>query len=150
MALLFADMRATDVAAVAALEKQSPSSWTEGQIAALLQEKQYRPRLCRDASGFFLGWSCLLLMPGEAELLKIAVIPNWRRRGIGRALVRDIFAGASRAGARRLFLEVREQNTAARALYADLGFTETGRRKGYYSQPLDNALLLEKILEGDL
>ena len=90
-------------------------------------------------------------MPANSETkLKIAVISNWRRRGIGRALVQDIFVGASWAGARRLFWEVREQNTAARALYANMGFTETGRRKGYYSQPPDNALLLEKILEGDL
>jgi len=150
MALFFADMRIIDVGTVEALEITSPSPWTGAQIAALVKEKRYRPRLCRDASGLFLGWSCLLLMPGEAELLKIAVIPNWRRRGVGRALVQDIFAGASRAGARRLFLEVREQNTAARALYANMGFTETGRRKGYYSQPPDNALLLEKILEGEL
>ena len=86
----------------------------------------------------------------EAELLKIAVASVHRRRGIGRAILTDVFTGAVRAGARRLFLEVREHNDAARALYADAGFTETGRRPGYYDQPPDNALVLEKKFEGNL
>jgi len=150
MTLFFADMLAADVAAVAALENTSPSPWTREQIAALLEETRYRSRLCRDATGLFLGWSCLALIVDEAELLKIAVASAWRRHGIGWALLQDVCAIASQAGARRLFLEVREQNAAARALYADAGFCETGRRKGYYAQPPDDALLLEKSLRGDL
>ena len=135
---------------MAALENESPSPWTVAQIAALPEQKQYRPRLCRAADGELLGWSCLLLAADEAELLKIAVAPTRRRHGIGRALVADAAVGAIQAGARRLFLEVRERNQAARALYANAGFTETGRRKGYYHQPPDDALVLEKKFEGNL
>ena len=147
MMLYFGDMGAADAAAVAALEATSPSPWTKEQIAALPENKQCRSRLCRDASGGLLGWSCFLLVVDEAELLKIAVVPAWRHHGFGRALVRDVVAGAARLGARRLFLEVRAGNLAARALYRKTGFTEIGRRKGYYDNPPDDALVLEKILE---
>jgi len=144
--LCFCDMGLADAAAVAALENTSPSPWTSEQIAALPENKQYRPRLCRAASGALLGWSCLLLVSDEAELLKIAVAPAWRQRGIGQALVRDVFARAAQVEARRLFLEVRERNLAARALYRKTGFTEIGRRQGYYGDPPDDALVLEKNL----
>jgi len=88
-----------------------------------------------------------LLVVDEAELLKIAVVPAWRRQGIGRALLQDVFTSAARAGARRLFLEVRQRNLAARELYRKTGFTEIGRRQGYYDNPPDDALVLEKIFE---
>ena len=143
-------MTMAEAAAVATLENESPSPWTAAQIAALPGQQQYRSRLCRATDGELLGWTCLLLATDEAELLKIAVAPTRRRQGIGRALVADAAAGAIQAGARRLFLEVRERNQAARALYASAGFTETGRRKGYYHQPPDDALVLEKKFEGNL
>mgnify|MGYP006158455271 CR=1 FL=1 len=56
-------------------------------------------------------------------------------QGIGRALVQDFLAQARRRGAETAFLEVAESNTAARALYARAGFTESGRRRGYYHLP---------------
>ncbi|MDR0477324.1 MAG: ribosomal protein S18-alanine N-acetyltransferase [Desulfobulbaceae bacterium] len=141
-------MVTADAAAVAALENESLSPWTAAQIAALPEQKQYRARLCRAADGELVGWSCLLLAADEAELLKIAVPLARRRQGIGRALLADAVAGAARAGARRFFLEVREHNQAARALYAGAGFIEIGRRQGYYRQPADDALVLEKSLRG--
>ena len=146
MTLYFYDMPTAGAALVAALENESPSPWTTAQIAALPEQKQYQSRLCRDPDGELLGWTCLLLAADEAELLKIAVAPARRRQGIGRALLADAVAGAIRSGARRLFLEVRERNQAARALYSDAGFTEVGRRKGYYRHPSDDALILEKNL----
>jgi ribosomal-protein-alanine N-acetyltransferase len=144
--LYFCDMTVADARAVAALEYLSPSPWTKEQIAALPENKQCRSRLCRDASGAFLGWTCFLLVLDEAELLKIAVVPAWRHQGIGQALMQDVFTSAARFEARRLFLEVRERNLAARALYRKTGFTEVGRRKGYYDHPPDDALMLEKNL----
>jgi len=142
--LYFYDMGLADALAVAALENASPSPWTSEQIAALPENKQCRSRLCRGACGALLGWSCFLLVVDEAELLKIAVVPAWRRQGIGRALLQDVFTSAARAGARRLFLEVRQRNLAARELYRKMGFTEIGRRPGYYDNPPDDALVLEK------
>jgi len=150
MALCFYDMIAVEAEAVAALENESPSPWTAAQIMALPDKKQYQPRLCRDADGELVGWSCLLLAADEAELLKIAVAPAHRRQGIGRALLADAVTGAIRSGARRLFLEVRERNQAARALYAEAGFNQARRRKGYYHDPPDDALVLTLALEKNL
>jgi ribosomal-protein-alanine N-acetyltransferase len=69
---------------------------------------------------------------GEAELLTIAVDPAHRRQGLGRTLVEAFLAEARQRGAETAFLEVAEDNTAARTLYTAAGFTQTGRRKGYY------------------
>lgn len=71
----------------------------------------------------------------EAELLTIGVSPAWRRHGLARELIAAVSDEARARGARRLFLEVAEDNAAARALYADEHFTPVGRRPGYYARP---------------
>lgn len=84
-----------------------------------------------EADGFIL----LRVVADEAEILTLAVRPSARGRGLGARLVREGGAQAKGLGATRLFLEVAEDNAAARALYARTGFFETGRRPGYYAQP---------------
>jgi len=83
---------------------------------------------------------------GEAEILNLAVAPAWRRRGIGRGLMETALEGAVSAGVRRVFLEVRESNAGARAFYSRLGFAEGGRRRNYYRDPEEDALLLSRTL----
>ena len=81
----------------------------------------------------------------ESDILTVAVLPAFRKSGVGRALVNALFdslLGSSDA----LFLEVRESNAAARALYASLGFCEVGVRKNYYKLPTENAVLYKKDL----
>jgi ribosomal-protein-alanine N-acetyltransferase len=82
----------------------------------------------------------------EAELQNMAVDPENQRRGIGRALLE---AGAQRlqsAGVRRIFLEVRTSNTAARRLYSSTGFRARSIRKNYYRDPVEDALVLQMTL----
>jgi ribosomal-protein-alanine N-acetyltransferase len=81
-----------------------------------------------EIAGFILGQ----LAADEAEILSLGVGPSWQRHGIGRRLVEALGRAARKADARRLFLEVGSNNTAALALYRRLGFQETGRRPGYY------------------
>ena len=83
------------------------------------------------ADGFIL----LRAVVDEAEILTLAVHPGARRRGLGARLVSEAAAAAARRGAARLFLEVADDNAAARALYARAGFLEVGRRPGYYARP---------------
>lgn len=71
----------------------------------------------------------------EAEVLTLAVRPDARRGGQGTRLVAEGVAAAGLRGADRVFLEVAQDNAAARALYARTGFVETGRRPRYYSRP---------------
>ena len=77
----------------------------------------------------------------EAELLTIGVLPQARRRGVGLALLRAAAGEAARLGAIRLFLEVATRNAPARALYAQAGLVEVGRRRRYYPDG-DDALVL--------
>jgi len=83
---------------------------------------------------------------GEAEILNLAVAPAWRGRGIGRRLMETALDWAVSAGVRRVFLEVRESNARARVFYFRLGFTEAGRRQGYYQHPAEDALVLSRTL----
>jgi ribosomal-protein-alanine N-acetyltransferase len=69
---------------------------------------------------------------GEAEILTIAVLPQWRRRGIATSLLAPHLSGLAATRVNRLFLEVDAENTAARALYANFGFEQVGERKPYY------------------
>ena len=68
---------------------------------------------------------------GEAEILTIAVAPQWRRRGIATSLLAPHLSGLAATRVNRLFLEVDVENTAARALYANFGFEQVGERKAY-------------------
>ncbi len=81
----------------------------------------------------------------EAEILTLAVLPEARRQGLGRDLLQAAMRGAAETDARTMFLEVAEENTAARALYARCGFTEIGRRKRYYANG-DDALVMRVAL----
>lgn len=88
------------------------------------------------AAGFILARRA----PGEEELLLVAVHPDWRGRGIGRALIEWFFRKAADGGAERVFLEMRDNNPAAN-LYLSCGFEPIGRRRAYYrtatGEPLD-------------
>jgi ribosomal-protein-alanine N-acetyltransferase len=76
----------------------------------------------------------------EAEIVTLAVLPERRRQGLGFALMRRAESEARGRGAGRLFLEVAEDNFAARKLYADLGFATVGKRPAYYARgPLGSA-----------
>jgi ribosomal-protein-alanine N-acetyltransferase len=75
------------------------------------------------------------LAADEAEILSIGVSPDWQGVGLGTGLVEGLSRAARRGGAKRIFLEVAEDNAQAIALYHKLGFREAGRRKRYYERP---------------
>ncbi len=85
----------------------------------------------------------------EAEILTLAVLPPSRRGGVGAALMRAALDGAAAMGARRVFLEVAEDNHPAAGLYARLGFAEVGRRRDYY-RAAGGAAVSARVLSLDL
>ncbi|PRX37503.1 ribosomal-protein-alanine N-acetyltransferase [Meinhardsimonia xiamenensis] len=120
-----------------------PQPWSAAAFAGLLAEPAV---FCvvRDG-GLLVGRA----VAGEAELLTLAVAPERRRRGTGRALVMAFEAEAARRGAGRAFLEVAEDNAAARSLYSALGWRECGRRRGYYATASGgrvDAVIMERAL----
>jgi len=86
------------------------------------------------------------LVVDEMHVMNVAVAPKARRRGLARRLLRFALRRAAIAGARTAFLELRAGNREALALYESLGFRPLSRRRAYYRQPVEDALVL--VLEG--
>ncbi|MBE6607470.1 MAG: ribosomal-protein-alanine N-acetyltransferase [Ruminococcaceae bacterium] len=92
------------------------------------------------------GYIVILTVAPECEILNVAVSPEFRRMGIAEKLLRYVSDRAAEKNCDTLMLEVRESNAAARALYEKIGFYPVGRRKGYYSNPVEDAILMDKSL----
>ena len=89
------------------------------------------------------GYGEIRFVAGEAQIYNIAIAPEFRREGIGEALLRHMIAKAEDNGCELVTLEVRGGNEAAMALYTKLGFREVGRRKGYYAKGGEDAVLMD-------
>lgn len=114
-----------------AFDERFGEAWTRSQCAGILPMPGVELVLARDLGGALAGFSLYRTVSDEAELLLLAVAPDYRRRGIGRTLL-DYFMTRSRnSGASRVHLEVREGNPAV-IMYRDAGFSLAGRRRKYY------------------
>ena len=123
-------------------------AWSAAAIAAVLATPGSFGLLSitsGDLSGFLLA----RVAADEAEILSIGVLPAWRRRGVARALMAAAALHAADSGARRLFLEVAADNSAARGLYLRERFAQVGRRPCYYRRAAGaiDALILARPLE---
>jgi [ribosomal protein S18]-alanine N-acetyltransferase len=92
-----------------------------------------------------VGYIVAREISGELHINNVAVRQQYRRRGIGRALLGRIVEEANRLGVTTAFLEVRSGNTAAQALYEEYGFKAIARRPGYYSDPREDAVVMSLI-----
>jgi ribosomal-protein-alanine N-acetyltransferase len=131
-------------AALAGLERRCfAEPWDEATLIALLANPAVGAwTLCgeRGQPRAFLMFQCAA---SEAEILRLGVPPEWRRRGYARRLLGLFLAWCGEEGIRRVFLEVRHGNVAARRLYATASFDLVARRAGYYRDPPGDALVLE-------
>jgi ribosomal-protein-alanine N-acetyltransferase len=93
-------------------------------------------------NGRIIGMLVLWLIVDEAHVATIAVHPDYRRQGTGEALLLHSLKSAMEEGAVSSFLEVRESNLAAQAMYRKYGFAETGKRLHYYKDNDENAILM--------
>ena len=133
-----------DLTGVLEVEEESfTNPWTRDMYSWELQNRSVchifvvRTDECRVA-GFCAFW----LVFDEIHINNLAVRPAFRSRGIGTALMSHVLAEAQKLGARRATLEVRASNGAARRMYERLGFYVAGTRRSYYSQPVEDALIL--------
>ena len=139
-----------DLAYVAALEAQIHAApWTLGNFrdalaagySACVGEREHR----------IVAYGVLMLGPGEAQILNLSVVPDARREGIGRALLRRFVGDAQRLGAEQIFLEVRMSNRPAIALYTGESFAPVARRVAYYPAspglPREDALVMRRALD---
>jgi len=124
-----------DLPEVARLEADHFSTpWTLDQFCNGYDQGTCRLHGVRGSTGLLGYISCLLLVP-EMEILNLAVQADFRRRGLGRALVHAALEDAANQGAALCRLEVDALNVAAVDLYLSMGFVQVGRRRGYYHGP---------------
>ncbi len=143
-------MSPADLDEVLAIERASFSMpWSRG--AFLYEMEQNRVARCNviREDGRLVGYVCLWEVADELHITNIAVHPSARRRGIGRALLGQLLDDARGRALRLVILEVRPSNAAARALYESFGFRVVGRRRGYYYDTGEDALVMEATLGGD-
>ena len=143
MELRIVPMQPCHTAQIAALEALCFSaSWDEPSIASELTNPLscWLVALWGDTLAGYIGSQSVL---GESDMMNVAVAPEFRRRGVGRALVQALLAALA-ADNHCLSLEVRASNEPALALYRQLGFRQVGRRPRYYSKPVEDALILRK------
>ncbi len=150
-----------DIPHIIRLERESASAghWTDEQYFQLFQsERPFRLLLVAEAeppktSGFkskggsgVLGFLVAQHLAPEWELENIVVAPAARRKGLGKRLLEALIAAADEAESSSMVLEVRESNTAARTFYEKAGFEQIGRRRSYYTSPLEDAILYRRTL----
>ena len=147
-------MREDDLDAVASLEAVSHAApWSEGNFRDAIAAGY--AAIVGEADGAVVVYGVLMLGSGEAQLLNLTVAPPARRRGLGRRLLRRLLADARGAGSEQCFLEVRESNHAAIALYLREDFAPVARRAGYYppaagTDRREDALVMRRTLrDGD-
>jgi ribosomal-protein-alanine N-acetyltransferase len=132
---------AADLAAVAALERRVfPDAWPRDAFVPHLTDTF----LLAEQDGALAGFLVARRVADEAEILDVAVAPECRRRGIGRALLRRSLDALGEDGVEVAHLEVRASNREAIGLYRTMGFREVGRRAGYYVSPREDAVLLAR------
>ncbi len=118
--------------------------WSYGSLAGELAGRGLWPKLhVLTIDGVIAAYTASNLVLDELQLYRIATAKEFRRRGLARRLLLEVWAEAQAKGASICTLEVRESNEGARKFYERLGFREVGRRKHYYSDTGEAAILLD-------
>lgn len=135
-------MQKADIARVAELEKQSfRTPWSYNALAGELKNDVAHYRVAIQ-NGAVIGYAGMWLIFEEAHITNVAIAPEARGNGYGRALMICMMELASSLGAEKMTLEVRESNLRAQSLYSSLGFEKFGVRKKYYSDTGESAYIL--------
>lgn len=142
-------LEAKDLSAVCEIENLSFSNpWPESAFIGEIHNLQISfpfaiiHRVSKKLIGYILYWH----IKEEVQISNFAIHPDFRRKGLGEAVLKIILKKLHKQGAKFIFLEVRPSNTAARSLYKKLEFQVLKIRKNYYSNPLEDALIMGKHL----
>jgi len=140
-------MRSADLGAVLDIEDDSfATPWSARTFLNLLRRPNAALLAAVDVPDRLVGYAVVWFTGAEGELGDIAVSTADRRRGIGSDLVSAVLGESVERGVSELYLEVRESNSAALALYERHGFEVVNRRPNYYSRPSEDALVMRRLL----
>lgn len=141
--IAWGSMAESDLEEVVRIERATfPNPWTHAQFRDGIAGHSPTFGLVARREDRIAGYAVARAVAGEGEILNVAVSPDERRRGLGRALVVRVLEEARARGASEVHLEVRSGNRAAIALYRSLGFRTRGRRRGYYAGTGDDAWVM--------
>ncbi len=137
------EARLDDIGAMQALDAPCRlSTWSELGYRGLLQRPDVESVVAEDGSEGVIGYYIASNLPDDAEILKIAVEPGYQGQGIGQQLLTRALQRAAHLGCSRCFLEVRPSNYRAIRFYLRNGFRAQGRRRDYYHDPREDALIM--------
>lgn len=144
-------MEMHDLGRVMEIEHQSYTMpWTDATFRGLLRRADADLFVAETAEGALAGYAVAWAVLDQGELGNVAVAPEWRHRGIAHHLLDAVIRRCNERGVKELFLEVRVSNSTARQLYLSYGFRDVGRRRNYYMEPVEDALVMRKDLDGDV
>jgi len=146
-------MRRSEEARVAEITRacREAAQWKEEDYTSFLSsvppvEGAGNSILVAEQEGAVIGFVACRAIAGELEILNLGILPDARRRGAGSALMNAAFAWGRECECGHAFCEVRESNQAARTFYSALHFLVRGRRAQYYRDPIEDALILSRML----
>lgn len=140
-------MTIEDLDEVLVIERQSfHTPWSRGAFRYELTQNRVARCLVIRVDAALAGYLCLWEISRELHITNLAVAPAFRRRGLARRLVQSVLSEARGRRLEQVFLEVRPTNVEALGLYESLGFSVIGRRKGYYFDTGEDALVMEARL----
>jgi ribosomal-protein-alanine N-acetyltransferase len=148
--LIIRPMRSADLPGVMSIERVSYTMpWSEATFQGLLRRSD-ADMFIAEIDAELVGYAAFWAVIDQGELGNLAVTPEWRQQSIASSLLARVVERAVERKVRELFLEVRISNASARQLYTKYGFREVGRRKNYYLEPTEDALVMQKTLETDV
>lgn len=136
------EMKYEEAAAIAEMEHQIfPDKWSERAVLDTLENAQ---TICLTAekAGRLIGYLFAYVAADEADIARVAVLKESRKQGVGSELIKELKKVGQEQDLKKLLLDVRRSNTAARAFYKKHGFTEDGVRPGFYEKPEEDAVLM--------
>lgn len=140
------EMTMDDIEEIAALETaNSLTPWNETSLFTYFLRDDTLLAVGEE-NDKIIGFAALMMAPPEADILDITIDSEFRRHGYGAELLSSLMEMAKNRGTDTIFLEVRVSNTPARRLYEKLGFTETGIRKNYYTDPSEDGISMKAVL----
>lgn len=146
--MLIRQMQAGDLEQAAALEAQNFSRpWSKEAFADALEKDYYQYLVAVDEENQSIFGMCGLIRTlEEGGITNVVVSENVRNQGIGYRMLTELMRRAEEEGVREYTLEVRKSNAPAIALYRKLGFVEEGIRPSFYDMPVEDAVIMRKLL----
>jgi ribosomal-protein-alanine N-acetyltransferase len=136
-------MRSVDLPRVMQIELATfTMPWSESTFRGLLRRTD-SDLYVAEVHGVVAGYAVFWAVTDQGELGNVAVAQEFRGQGIGARLIDEVLDFAAERGVREIFLEVRKSNSGAQNLYRAFGFYEVGKRRNYYLQPVEDALVMK-------